>query len=513
MRIVLIYTNRDRWPLGMRSVSAVLKKAGHHTRIILMGSSSEFYSRQTLREVKDLVKDSDIIGISCLSRGFGKAKQVIKCLRSLKKLIIWGGIHATMVPEQCVESADIVCRGEGEGMMLELVERLEEGRDWKDMANAAYKDNGGIVLNPLRPLISNLDELPLVDFSCEDEFHLTNRGFVQVSHVDDLPSSQPGEMVFIGSRGCLFQCTYCINAKLKELFSGKGRYFRKMSISKYIERIRALKQLLPKTKYIWLIDDDFFARSVDELREFSEEFPKQVGFPFECETSPMDITQEKMDLLVKAGLWRIKMGIESGSERTKKEVYKRYMSNEAVMRASRIISGYPQVVVYYFFIISNPYEQREDLTQTARLILDIPRPFYVIIYNLVFYPGTVLYDRAVRDGLIEGSRDSGYELDTRGGLQYKKHVWKSKNLFLNGLLFLMEGRSNRYRLGLLPRSLVPALLHPKVVDFGEKHPATIKGMISLKMFTLFLRKHGARCLKLLLSDPTSVYNLGKFFKK
>ena len=510
MRVALLYTDNDPWALGMRNLSAALKKAGHHTKLILIGSNKKRYSNRVLEQTKELVKDSDIIGISCLSRGSDKARQVIEYLHPLDKFIVWGGIHATLNPEACANSADIVCRGEGEGMMLELLERLQQGQQWKDIANAAYMDNGRIVVNPLRPLISDLDELPLIDFSCEDEFRLADRGFVRVSHISD--ETQRGEIIFMGARGCPLECTYCCNAKLKELFSGRGRYVRKTSMSKYIEHVKALRRSCPSGRYFLLIDDDFFARSVDELREFSKEFPRQVGLPFECVASPLHITPEKMDLLVNAGLWRIRMGVESGSERTKREVYRRSISNEAVMRAANIISRYPQVVAYYFFVIGNPYEQRKDLVETARFMLNLPIPYYTVTYNLVLFPGSVLYERAIRDRLIDGKQDSGYEIDFRSGLRYEGHTWKRKNLYLNGLLFLMEGKSSRHRLGALPRFLVPFLLHPKMVNFNDKHPVVIRCMIAIKMFTLSVRTCVARLLKLFIEDPTSVYDLRRFIK-
>ena len=127
MRIVLLYTDRDPWALGMRSVSSVLKKAGRPTRLIFAGSAERFYSPRVFEQAKNLVQDFDLIGISCLARGSEKAKQIIKHLRPLKKLIVWGGVHATLNPHECLDWADLVCRGEGEEMMLELTEKLQEG--------------------------------------------------------------------------------------------------------------------------------------------------------------------------------------------------------------------------------------------------------------------------------------------------------------------------------------------------------------------------------------------------
>jgi len=510
MNIALIYTDWDPWALGLRSISAILKNAGHQTRLIFMGTDKTYYSQKILEDVKNLVKASNLIGISCLSRGSEKAKQVIRFIRTLKKPIVWGGLHATLNPEECVSLTDMVCVGEGEEIIVELAECIENGNDWRKIANIAYKKNRKFIINPLRPLISNLDELPLMDFSCEEEFHLTNKGFIQLYHASEMPGTH--EIVFNGSRGCVFHCTYCCNSKLKEIFSGKGRYIRKMSISKYIECAKTLKQYFPQAKYFYLIDEDFFIRNPDELHQFAKEFPRQVGLPFECCGNPKQISQEKMELLVKAGLWRIRMGIESGSERTKREIYKRPVTNEEIRRAAQIISNFPQVVPYYFLIIANPYENDKDLIETAKFMLNLPGKFYTQAFNLVFFPGSILYERAVQDGLIEGKQESGYELDFRGGFIYKKHSWKQKNLYLNGLIFMMEGRSTKYRLGLLPKAFVPFLIKPTFLKFNNRYSFFIESMILVKMIILSLRSFGAKVLKRIVTDPTSIYNFREFFK-
>jgi len=510
MKIALIYTDWDIWALGLRNISAVLKNAGYQTRLIFMGTDKTLYSNQVLEEVKDLVKASDLIGISCLSRGSEKAKQVIKFIKTLKKPIIWGGLHATLNPKECANFADMACVGEGEEVIVELAKTIENGRDWKDVENIVYKKNGKFIKNPLRPLISNLDELPLMDFSCEEEFHLTKEVFTQIHHASELPGTH--EVLFNGSRGCVFHCTYCCNSKLKEIFSGKGRYVRKMSISRYVECAKNLKQYFPQAKYFYLIDEDFFIRSKDELHKFAIEFPREVGLPFECCGNPLQITQEKMELLVKAGLWRIRMGIESGSERTKKEIYKRPVTNEAIKQAAHIINNFSQVVPYYFLIIANPYENDEDLIETAKFMLDLPSGFYIQVFNLVFFPGSILYERAVQDGLIEGKKESGYELDFRGGFIYKKQSWKQKNLYLNGLIFVMEGRSTKYRLGLLPKALIPFLIKPSLLRFNNRHPFFIKSIILIKMIILSFRSFVAKNLKRVIINPRIIYNFRELFK-
>jgi anaerobic magnesium-protoporphyrin IX monomethyl ester cyclase len=508
MIIAFIYTETDRWALGIRSVSAFLKRAGHTTRLLLTGPRDDLCSENALLEIGDLVKDIDVIGLSCFSRGSDKAKQIADYLHTLGKFIIWGGIHATLNAEECSKSADVVCRGEGEGMMVELLDRLAAAKEWRDIDNAVYQKDSTVVMNQLRPLIEDLDGLPVPDYSFSDEHHLTEKGFVRITDISAI--TEP--IMFIGSRGCYYNCTYCSNTKMKEIFAGTGKYVRKMSIGKYIEQAKALRDSFPKSTYYYFIDEDFFARGLEEMRQFAEEYSSKIGMPFDVLASPLRTTPEKMDILVKAGLWRVRMGIESGSERTKKEIYNRPMSNEAVKRAALAINKHPQVVSFFFVIISNPYEKSADLVDTIRFLTDLPSPYFMQAFDLVFFPGSVLYDRAVRDGIISGKQDSGYRIDYRGGLHHKAHKWKKKNLYLNGLLYLMEGKSSQSRLGLLPRRIVPYLVRDKAIRFHDRHPFLIKAMISLKMFMLRLRKVIARMVTILIGDPQIVYNLKAMLK-
>jgi len=505
MNIALIYVDQDLEAFGVRNISSALKAAGHETKLVLMKTKEAAYSQQVLDAAKGLVADSDIIGMSCFSRASQKAIQVMEHMRPLNKVTVWGGIHATLNAEQCARHADLVCRGEGEQFMIDLAERLDKGGDWRAVPNAVYADKGRLVANEPRPLIDNLDTLPMMDFSRDNEWHLNGEEFVRVTGVCE----DTAPIAFNGTRGCAFRCTYCSNAKLKQLVHANGRYVRKLSVEKLIEHAEKLRERFPKAKCFNFFDEDFCARPVADIEKFSRLYSERVGIPFECMVSPVQVNEEKIRWLVKAGLWRINMGVESGSERTKREVYDRHMSNDAVMRAARVLNKYPHVVAYYFFIIGNPYETREDLLSTARFLGDLPEPFYLRTYNLVFVPGTLLYEMAVKDGIIQGREDCGFELDFVGGFNYKKHAWKKSNIYLNGLLYLMAGKVARRRLGLVPRRLLSVLLKPAVVEFNEKHTLPIRGLITTKLCLWKLRGAVAKIVKKVLKDPRVIYGVGK----
>lgn len=511
MKITLISTDADSWSLGIRAVSAVLRNAGHSTQIIFLPAEAPQYCPNTLAELNDLTAGADLAGISCLSRGYGRARQIANYLRTRKKLVVWGGVHASLNPRECAEDADMVCRGEGEEAICELAELIEAGKDWHGVRNLAFRHNGHTILNPLRPPVLKLDDLPHPDFDNPDEFHLTRGRLVQTDPMQALPRAQG---LAIGSRGCAYNCTYCCNRQLKELYTGNGIYIRKMSPARYVDQIENLHRgRLRNASDFFLVDEDFFMRSAPEIREFAALYQQRIGIPFECMASATRVTEEKLACLSAAGLWRIRVGVESGSERTKQTVFERRISNTDVLRASRIIASHPEVVAAYFFINGNPYEEQADLLATLGLMADLPVPYYSEVFNLVFFPGSRLYQRAVADGVIHGIEDSASELHYRAGFEYRKHAWKKKNLYLNTLIYLAEGKASRYRLGLLPRGLLAWLTRPGVIQWAEVRPAISHSLAALKSGQLSMRKRAGAVLRWVMRDPAGIYNVPRYLQK
>ena len=508
MNIALIYTEEDPWAFGMRSIAATLKTRGHQTIMIVMSSDEERYTNEALNEMFFLVSQVGVIGVSCFSRGSEKAKQILNYLKPLGKFTIWGGVHATLNPEECSKYANVVCRGEGEGFILDILATLVNGGDFKKIQNAAFLLNGQTVINDLRPVIDNLDELPLFDFSFENEFHLKNGSIKKVTQFND--NTLP--ILYNGSRGCAFHCNYCANAKLKDLYSGKGRFSRKVSVAKYINNIISLREIFPNNKYFYLIDEDFMARKTQDIKEFSENYRQRVGIPFECMASPLQVSEEKLKYLIEAGLWRIYVGVESGSDRTKSVVYNRNMPNESVMRAAIIINKFKRIIPHYFFIIGNPYENENDLLETIDFITKLPQPFLSRMYNLIFLPGSILYEMALRDEIISGKKDSAYEMNILGGFKSAGHAWKSKNFYLNALLYLMEGKATRHRLGLIPRFLIGYLINYKAIELSNAYPSLIRSIVKLKLSAMKVKGHGILLIKRILKNPQLIHKIRVFAK-
>jgi len=502
MHIMLICADDDVWAVGMRSISATLRAAGHNTTMVFAGTPTVPVGDSLLGEIASLAADADIIGVSSMSRASERAKSLLAGVRRPGRLVVWGGMHPTLYPQDCVQHADLVCRGEGEGFMVDLAERLGSHADIADIPNAAYLRDGQLVLNDLRPLIADLDTLPFPDFLFEEEWCLTADAGLAPHHW----MRHTDYVLFSGSRGCNNSCTYCSNSQLKAIYRGDVRYARKMSTARFVACVRECRQLFAQVKRFYFTDEDFFARPVEEMRELAEALPREVGVPFEVMASPRQISEEKVALAAKAGMWRIDVGLESGSERTRREVFNRYVDDDTQLKAAAVISGYRQVTPYYFLILGNPYEERKDLIEGIKLLRKMPPGFFLRAYNLVFIPGTQLFDRACADGIIANETDSAFEIDFIG-FDPSGHDWKLKNLYLNALMALMVGKSTRLRLGWMPRFLLSPLTSEPVVEFCDRHQGIGGMLVWLAQIGLKARRAALIVANKVLPDRRMAYGL------
>jgi len=169
----------------------------------------EKYPNESLNELIELSKDSELIGISLMSIFFNYGIQITQALKSTLDIpVLWGGIHPTVRPEECLEYADMVCLGEGEEALVELVTKMENGQDFYDVPGMWFKEKGKIIKNKMRPLIQNLDTIPFPDNDYENKYILSGRHILAMN--EDLLMKYSGQKKktykTLPTRGCLFEC-------------------------------------------------------------------------------------------------------------------------------------------------------------------------------------------------------------------------------------------------------------------------------------------------------------------
>jgi radical SAM superfamily enzyme YgiQ (UPF0313 family) len=178
---------------------------------------------------------------------------------------------------------------------------------------------------------------------------------------------------------------------------------RFMSPERAIREIEDAVHRIPFFQRVFFSDDDLFARSRESLADLCALYKERIGLPFRCEGSPRTLTREKLDLLLDAGLRSIEVGIQSGSERVRREIYQRSDTDEEILRAARLLhdaAGSHGLKTDYDVLVHSPYETQEDRQATPLFVSRLPRPFRLNVFGLIPYPGTALRERAVQDGVL-----------------------------------------------------------------------------------------------------------------
>lgn len=430
MKVTLVSTYTHPIALGLRYVSSYLKAAGHDVEMIFMSSRRDTaeadFSEAALEQLIERVRDRELIGMSLMTNSFHRACVLTQRIRDvgIKTPIVWGGTHPTVAPDESLEVADVICVGEGEEPLRQLVERLEAGRDPHDIASLGFRGGGALgnarnIRNPIRPLEEELDRLPFPDYELDTHWVASKDG-LEPARPDNLRGTLD-TLRLITSRGCPYHCTFCNNTALQKLHKGCGRWVRLRSVDNVLGEIRLALDCFPTIGAVNFVDDLFFVRREEEIEAFTAKYNEQVRLPLQMDAFPNTVSERKVRALASVPIELISMGIESASADTLENVFRRPTPPKRIAAAIDIFKRH-RVRMEYHYIVSNPYEPEQNVIETMRFIADHHKGRAVLrVFPLMFYPGTPLYERARSDGLI-GTRDTGaYDYMGSGALQFARH--------------------------------------------------------------------------------------------
>jgi anaerobic magnesium-protoporphyrin IX monomethyl ester cyclase len=381
MRVLFVEKQIDYEPLGLLYLASVLRQAGHQVRLAI--ASDEDPVAVAAAWQPGVVGYSVYTGSQAYYRDLN-----LRIKEAVDVVSVFGGPHPTYFPEFVEEpGVDAVCLGEGEGAILDLVKALETSRPLTGMEDWWFKRNGHIERNPVRPLENDLDCLPFPDRALLFE--------------KDAFTRQSSIKHFITSRGCPYDCTYCFNHALADIYRGKGKRLRQMSVNKVIEEVRWVQEHYPMQFVVFL--DDLFIVYVDWIRELAERFPRKVGLPFFCNVRANLVTPEKVALLKQAGCASVGMGLETGDPALRNEILKRNLSDEQIVEASRLIRE-ARIELLTTNMLGLPGGTLENDLETLALN-HACRPAYANAFLYQPYPRTELGEFARENGYVEGSLD------------------------------------------------------------------------------------------------------------
>jgi radical SAM superfamily enzyme YgiQ (UPF0313 family) len=413
--------------LGARQLCSVLKASGHECSLVFF---KEFrwgeFRHITPREedlLLGLLRDirPDLVGLSLTSSLVADVALDLaaKIRRGLDVPVILGGAHPSVCPEECLEYADIVCIGEGEGAIADLAEALAAGRDYHDIPNLWAKATGEIHRNDVRPLSDNLDSLPFASYGESDSY---------VIEYDRLEQADPATRIpmyhtYASRMACPFKCSFCAGVWFRhELYAGKGPVRRYRSVATILAEIKQARARNPDIEVVQFWDEIFAVRPPEGwLDEFCERFPKEIGLPYAIWSHPSLINGRRVAQLRTAGLKSVVLGIESGSERVRREIINRGESNKTVLRAAQALHQHG-VTVGYDFILDIPWLAEENCRGTFELIMQLPRPLNAGLHSLSFLPRTAISARALAEGLIQPAQIAG--ADRALSERFESFLWK-----------------------------------------------------------------------------------------
>lgn len=347
--------------------------------------------------IKEIIKlNPKLVGISVLSPFVSVARRLTKLIHdNTSALVIWGGIHPTISPESCIMETDLICIGEGEGAIRDLVINLRDGEDYFHINNLWINNNNHIIKNNMRQLIEDLDSIPFAAYNKESYYFINNDQLTN----NDLALKE-NTFYIAASRGCPYVCSYCINARLRVLFKGLGNYIRFRSVDNVIKEIKEHLSLPNMHEFIYFVDDVFAVNEV-WLNEFTTHYKKEIGLPFFVNYHPELINPTIINKLVMSGLYGISFGIQSGSEYIRKHVLNRPGTNKEIIKLANDISTNYAIKVCVDLILDNPYETEDSLREAISVLLQLPKPLTVNTYSLQFFPKHLITLRAIKDGHIK----------------------------------------------------------------------------------------------------------------
>jgi anaerobic magnesium-protoporphyrin IX monomethyl ester cyclase len=334
-------------PLSLLNIASSLIQSGFKTRLLDM----------RVEEYRTVMIGNPVfVGISAIHDsqiryGLDFAKKTRT--ESPNVLIVWGGVHPSLLPEQTLASryVDIVVRGEGESTVADLAHNLEAGEPLDAVKGISYKAEGEIKHNPDASLI-NLDSISI------------NLPY-ELLKLDSYPTFKAGRFHIQTSRGCPHSCSYCYNSVFNR------RRWRAKNPRRVLDEIEYIIEKFPNVKIIDPVDDNFFVdrKRVEDICRGMLERKINVKWRADCRFDYLSRYEGKfLELLQKAGCIELDFGGESGSERLQFLIGKDVTPDQMRTSVANLRKWAPNIEPYVSWMSGFPTETEEDLNKTFNLM-------------------------------------------------------------------------------------------------------------------------------------------------
>lgn len=371
------------YPYWLAYATGVLEKEGFDVKLI-DGVAADWGMHDVMKFVDKFKPDLTVISTSTPSI-FNDIDYGVKIKKRTGSFVTLVGTHVTALPGEALKrkGIDSVARGEYDYTIRDLVYTLKSGRPLKKIKGLSFKQKRKIIHNPNRPLIKDLDEIPFA--SKVYERHLDIKRYFY-------PTVQHPEVTILTSRGCKFQCAFCLYANI--FWKGTYRFRSAKNVAdelEYIENNLDVKEVM--------FEDATFsaAYTKDRVREICKEIIKrkiEIGW---VANSRADVDYETLNLMKKAGCRELCVGFESAEQAVLNGIPK-----GLVLRQSRKFmeaANNAGIVVHGCFILGLPGETKETVEKTIDFALELD-PETIQVFPMMVYPGTPAFKWAEKNGFL-----------------------------------------------------------------------------------------------------------------
>jgi len=410
LRILFIEPPKEEWfvmgeylppPYGIIQLAAYLEREAKDVDIKVLDCNAQHIDWKDLEKHIESVKP-DIVASSSLATC--NTYVVARTLQTAKKvdsniLTVTGGQHFTATAQESLEEfpeIDAIVRGEGEQTITELASNAHNQSAFSKIKSLSFRQRGKIIHNSSRPLIENLDNLPFPGY------HLV-KDFVHKYHFASMAGRNAPYALIEGGRGCPHECTFCT----------QWRHWKRKWRAKSSKRIADEMEFCHQnygSQFIWLTDDNLGAGTrIGELAEeiISRKMPDDVTWFVQARCDDIVRNKEALPRLRKSGLNWVLLGVENSDPSTLESFKKGITPNQAKEAVKLLKQN--DIFAHVMLIIGNRKDTAKSISNLCEFANELD-PDFVMFGILTPFPGNEIYDEAKRNGWIEDTNWSHYDM-------------------------------------------------------------------------------------------------------
>lgn len=449
MRILFVEPPKDVWfvmgeylppPYGIIQLGAYLEKSGQDVEIEVLDCNAKEIDWRGLESCIASARP-DIVASSSLATC--NTYLVVRTLETAKKvdpgiLTVAGGQHFTATADESLRSypvIDVIVRGEGEVTLTELVSQAKGKDGLSSIKGISFRRGGETIHTPDRPLIEDLEDLPFPGY------HLVR----DTAHKYHFNAMMPdaGYALVEGSRGCPCECTFCTQ------WRHWGARHRVKSAKRIADEFEYCHRKFG-SRFIWLTDDNLGSGS--RASDLADEIIKRgigddIAWFVQARCDDVIRNREALPRLRRSGLSWVLMGVENSEPSTLQDFNKGIRPQDAEEAVKLLKQN--DIFAHAMLIIGNRKDTRESIAR-LRVFAHRLDPDFAMFSVLTPFPGTEIYEEAVRNGWIQDWNWSHYDMihavmstETLSAKELQEELYECYQSFYGSWTRRLEGLLSR----------------------------------------------------------------------